>query len=186
MDCLNNKPVFNYTQTNKSKVIYNNYYNCCLTSSFEINIRKIYPELPSLDVILKMFFPNTDNAYSHFALDFPEKWFILKNYLISKNIGNKEILEKVVLRFFVPIIQTKDEKECVLVSVIDINKINYQEVNKGNYDSLKDALTDEIEDGKISIEILQQENHFEPINIIKLIRDKSDSLDLNISNGFLN
>lgn len=182
MDCLNSKPVYEYTRVNSSSVIYKGYSNCCLISSFEINMKKFYPEFPSLDELLKLLYPNTKNAYTHFALEFPIKWYKLKNHLIEKDSSWKEKLDNVVLRFFTPINSKKSE--CVLISVIDINKVNHIQVSQCNYDSLKDAMSDYAPDGKICVDILQLYNHFEPINVGRLVRDRSESIEVSVGKSF--
>lgn len=90
MDCLKNKPVYDYSQNQFSTINYNGYTNCCLISSFQVGMKKIYPEFPSLDFLLKELFSNTKNAYLHFAIEFPQKWSILKTYLIKSDISWKE------------------------------------------------------------------------------------------------
>jgi hypothetical protein len=182
MDCLNYKPVYEYTRSTSSTVYYNGYSNCCLISSFQINMKKYFPEFPSLDMLLSLLYPNTKNAYTHFALEFPQKWYKLKQHLISEDISWKEKLDKFVIRFFTPVNSKKSE--CVLISVIDMNKVNHIEISNCNYDSLKDALTDEIPTGKTPIDILQLYNHFEPINIGKKVRDRSESIEVVVNKSF--
>ena len=185
MDCLKNKPVYEYSQNQRSTINYNGYTNCCLISSFQIGMKKIYPEFPSLEILLKELFPDTKNAYLHFAIEFPQKWNILKTYLIKSDISWKEKLDSIVLRFFTPLVSNnKKGKTCVLISVIDVNKVNGDEVAMGNYITLEAAMSDNVEENKIAIDIIQLYNHFEPIVIGEKNRDRSDSIECSVNKSF--
>jgi len=186
MECLKYKPVHNYSRVDSSKVYYNGYNNCCLISSFQIQMKKIYSDFPSLYEILPIMFSTSKNAYCHFALEFPEKWFILKNHLIKKNNNWEERLDKIVIRFYLPLTGKEDKNNCVLLSVIDINKINSKEVSNGNTESLEEAISDYVDKDKITIDILQVYNHFEPIKLGEKIRDRSESIECSINKSFFN
>ncbi len=171
MESLINKPIYKYTKSKSSIVNFKNWKNCCFISSFQIQMNELYSDFPNLNDILILLYENTSNAYTHFAYDFPEKWFILKNHLISKNSKWSDILDKIVLRICIP---TCVVNECVLISYIDMNLIIPEEIKNGNNDSLERALSDKIPDNKITINIIQQHNHFEPINIISQIGELKD------------
>ncbi len=184
MDCLKEKTVYEYSQNSRSTVYYNGYSNCCLISSVQINMKKIYSDFPSLDILLKQLFPSTKNAYMHFAMEFPQKWNNLRDFLIKNDVSWKEKLDKIVIRFFTPIKSSDKNSNCVLISVIDVNKVNGDEVASGNYTSLESAMSDIVEKGKIPIDIIQLYNHFEPIIIGKKIRDRSDSIECSVNKSF--
>jgi len=175
MDSLQNKPMYTYNETENSKIYYNNISNCCLISSFQIQMKKHYVDFPSLDFLLEKLYPNTKNAFTHFAYEFPLKWCEMKKLLILQNPIWKDKLDKIVLRFFVG---THKKDTCVLISCIDINKINHQEVSNGKFDTLENALSDEVPKDKITVDILQKNNHFEPINIIKQIPKVKCKIDI--------
>ena len=184
MDCLKEKTVYEYSQDKTSTVYYNGYTNCCLISSVQVNMKKIYSDFPSLDILLKQLFPNTKNAYIHFAMEFPQKWNKITDYLIKNDISWKEKLDKIVIRFFTPINSPNEKPNCVLISAIDVNKVNGDEVTSGIYTTLEAAMSDTVEEGKIPIDIIQLYNHFEPIVVGKKIRDRSDSIECSVNKSF--
>jgi hypothetical protein len=163
METLINKPIYKYTIGSKSQIIYKSWINCCFISSFQIQMKKLYGDFPDLDELLNLLYKNNPNAFTHFAYDFPEKWFQLKEYLCSKNKIWSERLEQIVLRICIP---TLIYNQCVLISFIDINRIIPSEIAKGNDESLEKALSNNIDQNKKIIDIIQFRNHFEPINII--------------------
>lgn len=163
MESLINKPIYNYTTDTKSKVSYKSWSNCCFISSFQIQMKKLYTDFPDLDELLNLLYKNSSNAFTHFAYDFPEKWFQLKEYLCSKNSIWSERLNQIVLRICIP---TSFNYQCVLISFIDLNIVIPLEIAQGNNNSLEKALSDNVDENKKFINIIQYHNHFEPINII--------------------
>lgn len=179
MESILNKPTYKYYIHTKSKVTCNNRTNCCFISSFQIQMKQLWDDFASLDDLLNWLYPNTSNAYTHFAYDFPKKWFELKKIMESKNPVWKERMERVVLGMYLPLVINS---ECVLLTLIDINQIIPNQVSNGNYDSLETSFLDALPDNKISINIIQLYNHFEPIELgkqtgnlanIELITNKS-------------
>jgi hypothetical protein len=161
MDSLLNKPTYQYVCHNKSIINYDKYTNCCFISSFQIQMKKIYSDFPDLKELLPLLYPNTFNAFTEFAYDFPEKWQKLKKYLINKDTKWIPRLN-IYLQICLPL---KENNKCVLLTFIDINKVNPEEVNKCNYKSLMESFSDSIISDKI-IRIIQFPNHFEPFEII--------------------
>lgn len=72
----------------------------------------------------------------------------------------------------------------MLIFVIDVNKVNGDEVANGNFTTLEAAMSDTVEEGKIPIDIIQLYNHFEPIIIGEKIRDRSDSIECSVNKSF--
>ena len=163
MESFINKPIYNYILSTKSTVSYSSWYNCCFISSFQIQMKKLYADFPDLDELLNLLYKNNPNAFTHFAYDFPEKWFKLKEYLCSKNSIWAERLDQIILRICIP---STVSNQCVLISFIDINGIVPSEITKGNDESLEKSLSDSVDENKKIIDIVQFRNHFEPIEII--------------------
>jgi len=61
---------------------------------------------------------------------------------------------------------TSIQNQCVLISYIDLNAIDITKEKDDYINSVEKALTDQVSDDKKIINILQLQNHFEPINII--------------------
>jgi hypothetical protein len=168
MDALINKPTYKYSINSRSVIVYNHWKNCCFLSSVQIQMKKIYPDFPHLDELLNLLFSNTCNVYTHFAYDFPKKWYQIKEYLISKNLDWLDRLDKIVIRMCLP---TSIQNQCVLISFIDLNTIDITKESftfqgQDYINSIEKALTDQVSDDKKVINILQLYNHFEPIDII--------------------
>lgn len=163
MESQLNKPVYNYNITTNSKVYFEGRSNCCFISSFQIQMKKIFNDFPDLNTILNLLYPVQSNAFTHFAYDFPAKWYKLKSYLISQDKKWESRLSKVMLQICLPL---TIKNQCVLLSYIDLNIINPDEVNTGNYDSLEKSFSDQALPNYHIISIIQQVNHFEPIDII--------------------
>ncbi len=162
MESLINKPVYNFVINKNSRVSYKSWSNCCFISSFQIQMKKLYSDFPDLEEILNLLYKNTTNAFTHFAYDFPEKWFQLKDYLCLKNPVWAQRFDQIVLRICIP---TSVFNQCVLISFIDVNQVIPSEIAQGNNDSLEKALSDEVDNNKQFIDIIQYHNHFEPIDI---------------------
>jgi hypothetical protein len=163
MEALINKPTYKYSINSRSVIIYNDWNNCCFLSSVQIQMKKIYPDFPYLGELLNLLFSDTFNVYTHFAYDFPKKWYQIKEYLISKNLDWLDRLNNIVIRICLP---TSNENECVLVSYVDLNTIDISLEGYEYTNSIEKALTDQVSDDKKVLNILQQHNHFEPIDII--------------------
>lgn len=163
MEALINKPTYKYSINSRSVIIYNDWNNCCFLSSVQIQMKKIYPDFPHLHELLNLLFSDTFNVYTHFAYDFPKKWYQIKEYLISKNLNWLEKLDNIVIRICLP---TSNENECVLVSYVDLNAIDISLEGYDYTNSIEKALSDHVSDDKKVINILQLHNHFEPIDII--------------------
>jgi len=163
MESLLYKPTYKYSINSRSKIIYNQWSNSCFISSFQIQMKKLYTDFPDLDELLNLLYNDTFNAYTHFANDFPKKWYQIKQYLISNNLIWLDRLDNIVLRICLP---TSIKDKCVLVSFIDLNAINISLKGQCYYDSLEKALSDKVSNDKKIINILQLQNHFEPIEII--------------------
>ena len=78
MDSLLNKPVYNFTKKSNSQVYAYGRSNCCFISSFQIQMAMKFNDFPSLKELVDLLYPNTTDAYTHFANDFPAKWFKIK------------------------------------------------------------------------------------------------------------
>ena len=163
MEALLNKPTYKYSINSRSIIIYNDWNNCCFLSSVQIQMKKIYPDFPHLGELLNLLFSDTFNVYTHFAYDFPKKWYQIKEYLISKNLDWLDRLDNIVIRMCLP---TSIQNQCVLISYIDLNAIDITKEKDDYINSVEKALTDQVSDDKKIINILQLQNHFEPINII--------------------
>jgi hypothetical protein len=163
MEALLNKPTYKYSINSRSVIIYNDWNNCCFLSSVQIQIKKLYPDFPYLGELLNLLFSNTFNVYTHFAYDFPKKWYQIKQHLISKNLDWLDRLDNIVIRICLP---TSIQNQCVLVSFIDLNGIDINKEGDDYINSVEKALTDQVSDDKKVINILQLQNHFEPIDII--------------------
>jgi hypothetical protein len=174
MESLLHKQTYEYLINSRSVIIYNDWNNCCFLSSVQIQMKKIYPDFPYLGELLNLLFSDTFDVYTHFANDFPKKWYQIKEYLISKNLSWLDRLDNIVIRICLP---TSNKNECVLVSYIDLNAIDVTLEGQEYYNSLKKALTDQVSDDKKVINILQLHNHFEPIEIISC-KDKLEDLNL--------
>ena len=191
MEALVNKPTYKYSINSRSVIIYNDWNNCCFLSSFQIQMKKLYPDFPYLGELLNLLFSDTCNVYTHFAYDFPKKWYQIKEYLISKNLDWLDKLDNIVIRICLP---TSIQNQCVLVSYIDLNAIDI--TKEGPYqtkfdnalesftfqghdyiNSIEKALSDHVSDDKKVINILQLQNHFEPIDIISC-EGNLENLDL--------
>jgi len=135
-------------------------------------MKKHWDDFVSLEELVDWLYPNTTNAYTHFAYDFPEKWIELKKIMESKNPIWKERMEQVVLGMYLPL---TIKSECVLLTLIDINQIIPQEVSQENYDSLEKSFLDVVPDNKIPINIIQFYNHFEPVELDKQIGNLTDT-----------
>jgi hypothetical protein len=172
MESLLNKPTYKYHIDTMSKVTYNDRTNCCFISSFQIQMKKQWDDFVSLDDLLTWFYPNISNAYTHFAYDFPEKWIELKKIMESKNPIWKERMEHVVLGIYLPL---TIKSECVLLTLVDPNQIIPSEVRQGKYDSLEKSFLEVVPDNKISINVIQLYNHFEPVELDKQIGSLNDT-----------
>lgn len=162
MESLLNKPTFSYHINTRSKINFKGRSNCCFISSFQTQMKKQWDDFASLDELVDWFYPNTTNAYTHFAYDFPEKWIELKKIMETKNPIWKERMEQVVLGIYLPL---TIKSECVLLTLVDINQVIPKEVSEGNYDSLEKSFLETVPSGKIPINIIQQYNHFEPVDL---------------------
>lgn len=131
-----------------------------------------WDDFPELGNILEELYSDLLNVYTHFAYDFPAKWFKLRKNLESKNQVWKLRLDKVILGIYLPLY---NESECVLLTYIDINQIVPIEICEGNYQSLEKSFMNEVPDGKILINIIQLYNHFEPIQINEQVGKLVDS-----------
>ena len=174
MDALINKPTYKYSINSRSVIIYNDWNNCCFLSSVQIQMKKFYPDFPYLGELLNLLFSDTFNVYTHFAYDFPKKWYQIKEYLISKNLDWLDRLNNIVIRICLP---TSIQNQCVLVSFIDLNGIDITKEEDDYINSVEKALSDTISSDKKVINILQLQNHFEPIDIISC-EGKLENLDL--------
>ena len=162
MDALLNKPVYIFTKSNKSEINSYGKINCCFISSFQIQMKKLFNDFPDLQTLLNLLYPNQSDAYTNFANDFPEKWDILKNYLINQDIKWINRLDDIILQICLPLFT---DNKCVSLTFIDLNMINAKEIANRNYRTLQLAFTDNYNKNKKIISIMQYENHFEPINI---------------------
>ncbi len=184
MDSLLNRPVYNFTPEANSQVYAHGRSNCCFISSFQIQMKTQFKDFPNLKEILDLLYPNQTDAYTHFAQDFPAKWFKLKAHLIKSNSDWASKLDNVLLHICLPL---KTPNTCVQLTFIDLNVINVDEVNSGKYESLESSFSDENESNKTVISIMQYSNHFEPIQIDWVSRSKLTDLDqLAISESFFN
>lgn len=174
MDVLIGKNIYKYTQNERSKITYKGRFNCCFISSFQIQMKNIFNDFPSLDYLLENLYENQTNVFTHFAFDFPEKWFILKKLLISKDKKWKDLLNKIVIRMF---ISGKKTNESVLLTTFDLSKI----------DSIRDAIDCKITEDSFCIDIIQKNNHFEPIIIVNMTETKIDNLNqIGVDKSFFN
>jgi hypothetical protein len=162
MESVVNNPTYKYQINTNSKVTYNSKTNCCFISSFQIQMKNQWNDFASLDDLINWLYPNTSNAYTHFAYDFPKKWFNLKQICETKNKIWTSRLDNVILGLFLPLIE---QNKCVLLTYIDLNQIVPKEVNEGNTQSLEKSFMDKVPEGKVPINIIQLYNHFEPIQI---------------------
>lgn len=187
MDSLISHPIYKYTIHTGSHICYLHWYNCCFISSFQIQMRNMFNDFPSLGELLELLYPDKSDAYTHFATDFPIKWFKIKEYLITKDPKWSKILSRVLLRICLPLdpINKMKHNQCVLLNFIDLNLIDIEEIKKENYESLELALETEYSDYNIILNIIQFPNHFEPINIIENIGYLEDTKLLNNIYNFL-
>jgi hypothetical protein len=178
MDALIGQPIFNYTQIDKSKIYAYGRNNCCWISSFQIQIQKYFPDFPDLKTLLELLYPNTNDAYTHFALDFPSKWLIIKKYLTEKNIKWNDKLSNIIIEICLPLVI---QDKCVLLALLDLDKLNPDEIKIENYNSIKESFLSERPTNKIIISIMQYENHFEPIQI-EIPSDKTSLVNTELIN----
>ncbi len=184
MDSLLNKPVYNFTKQTNSQVYAHGRSNCCFISSFQIQMATHFKDFPSLKEILDLLYPNQTDAYTHFAQDFPAKWFKLKAHLIKSNSDWASKLAHVLLHISLPL---KTPNTCVQLTFIDLNVINVDEVNSGKYDSLESSFSDKYDPDKTICSIIQYSNHFEPIQINwDTSSELTDLEKLGISESFFN
>jgi hypothetical protein len=162
MESLLGKPIYKYNKSAQSQITIHGRTNCCFISSFQIQMKKHFNNFPDLKVLLELLYPNQSNAYTHFANDFPAKWFKLKNYLANKDPSWIEKLDNVLLHICLP---HQNNNKCIQLTFIDLNKINTEEVAQGNYQSLEASFSDEYDESKTIISIKQYYNHFEPVDI---------------------
>ena len=127
----------------------------------------------SLDDLLNWLYPNTTNAYTHFANDFPAKWFKIRKMFESNDKDKiwKSRFDQIVLGIYLPLV---NNSSCVLLTFIDLNQIIPDEVSVGNYESLEKSFSDVVPPGKIPINIIQLLNHFEPIQINEYVGKLED------------
>ena len=173
MDSLLNKSVFKYQINTRSKISYNGRTNCCFISSFQSQMKAQWNDFVSLDHLLNWIYPNTTNAYTHFANDFPAKWFKIRKIieLNDKNKIWKSRFDQIVLGIYLPLV---NNSSCVVLTFIDLNQIIPDEVSVGNYKSLEKSFSDVLPPGKIPINIIQLLNHFEPIQINEYVGKLED------------
>lgn len=184
MDSLLNKPVYNFNAQSNSQVFAYGRTNCCFISSFQIQMASKFENFPSLKELLDLLYPNQSNAYTHFAQDFPAKWFEIKSYLINQSSTWESKLANVLLQICLPL---KTPNTCVQLTFIDLNKINVGEVSSGNYESLEASFSDDYNPDKTIISIMQYPNHFEPIQVDFSASSELADLDqLGISESFFN
>jgi hypothetical protein len=184
MDSLLNKPVYNFSRNTNSQIYAYGRSNCCFLSSFQIQMKKQFDNFPELKTLLDLLYPNETDAYIHFAQDFPEKWFIIKKYLINQNREWEKKLDNLLLHICFPL---KTQNRCVQLTFIDLNVIKIDEIHADNYDSLEASFTDEYNPSKTIISIMQYSNHFEPINIDFSNVSKLTNLEeIGISESFFN
>jgi len=143
-----------------------------------------FENFPSLKELLDLLYPNTTDAYTHFAKDFPTKWFKIKSYLIKQSSEWENKLTNVLLHICLPL---KTPNTCVQLTYIDLNKINVDEVSAGNYDSLEASFSDDYNPDKTIISIMQYSNHFEPVQVdFTTCSELTDLSQLAISESFFN
>jgi len=184
MDSLLNKPVYNFNVQSNSQVYAHGRTNCCFISSFQIQMASKFKNFPSLKELLGILYPDTTDAYTHFAQDFPAKWFEIKSYLIKQSSEWENKLANVLLHICLPL---KKSNQCVQLTYIDLNKINVGEVSAGNYESLEASFSDAYNPDKTIISIMQSTNHFEPIQVDFTNGSQLTDLDqLAISESFFN
>ncbi len=162
MESLIGKPIYNSSISSTSRVNVHSRSNCCFISSFQIQMLKHFPDFPSIEVLLDLLYPGQTNAYTHFAHDFPAKWFKIKYYLIKKDFRWQKLLDNVLLQMCLP---HKLPNKCIQLTFIDLNKINPEEVSQGNFESLEASFSDVPNHEKTIISILQFNNHFEPVDV---------------------
>lgn len=178
MDVLIGNPIFSYIQTDRSKIYAYGRNNCCWISSFQIQMQKYFPDFPNLKTLLELLYPNTNDAYTHFALDFPSKWLTIKKYLTDKNIEWKDKLSNIIIEICLPLVI---QDKCVLLTLLDLDKLNPDEIKIENYNSIKESFLLERPINKTIISIMQYENHFEPIQI-EISSEKTSLLDIELIN----
>jgi hypothetical protein len=171
MESLLNKPVYNYKIIEKSQINYQGRTNCCFISSFYIQMKKHFDDFPNFNTILNLLYSQQTNAYTHFAFDFPSKWFKLKDYLINQDKIWESRLSNIILQICVPLI---NQSQCVLLSYINLNMIIPEEINLGNYESLEKSFSDVEPSNSKVISIIQLLDHFEPITIINHVGTLQD------------
>jgi len=162
MESLLGKPIYKYYKTSCSQVNVHKWSNCCFISSFQVQMSKHFSDFPDLKTLLDLLYPTQFNAYTHFAYDFPAKWFILRNYLISKDIKWEKLLASVLLQMCLP---HKESNRCIQLTFIDLNIIKPDEIARGNYQSLEASFSDDNKHNKTIISIMQYPNHFEPVDV---------------------
>ncbi len=173
LDSLLNKPIYRYTINTRSNISAYGYTNCCFISSFHIQMKKHFNDFIDFKQLLKLLYKKPSNAYMNFALDFPKFWVILKTHMESIDVKWKTIFENTILRIVLPLVETSPlvkNQTCVLLAYIDINIINHEQVQSGNYDSLEKSFSynDDDKHGKTIIDIIQFSNHFEPVELLDI------------------
>lgn len=187
MESLLTHPIYKYKIQTSSHICYLHWYNCCFISSFQIQMKNLFSDFPNLGELLELLYPDTSDAYTHFITDFPIKWSKLKEYLIMKDPKWSKILSRILLRICLPIdpINKTRLNQCVLLNFIDLNLIDTEEIKKGKYESLEQAMSTEYSNYHIILNIIQFPNHFEPINIIENVGILEDTKLLNRIYNFL-
>ena len=168
MEFLLNNPTYQYFTDNNSEINVNEWINCSFISSFQIQMKKKYNDFPTLLEILEKFYSNKKGQYLRLAEDFPLVWNELKKYLIEQDIKWQQIFDNIILRIHLPVFNI-DMKVCVLLSYVDMNKININKYNHNIMEAFIESVADTNIENKETIDILQNRQYFEPINIIKQI-----------------
>jgi len=141
------------------------YYNCCLYSSFHLSL-KTTDKLPLFeDLILYL---GKENLYSY-LIDFIKNFDKIKSFYINFNKNLRDYLDSIKIAIFLD----NENDTCELLTVIDMSKVNLEEIKNNNYNSLKNNFSNEINENIICI--LQQEDHFEPIKILSKIEGESNN-----------
>jgi hypothetical protein len=141
-------------------------------------MQKYFSDFIDLKSLIELLYPNTNNAYTHFALDFPIKWIIIKKYLFEKDIKWVDKLSNIIVEICLPLIIPN---KCVLLTLIDLDKLKPEEIKLGNFNSIKESFLLERPTDKTIISIMQYENHFEPIQI-EIPSEKTSLLDIELIN----
>jgi hypothetical protein len=146
-------------------------------------MKKKYNDFPSLTELLERFYQNEKNIRMKMAQDFPIKWFEMKRYLIEKDIKWENILNNIILRIHLPIFDLETKKS-VLLSYVDMNKIKLNHYIESKIsDAFIESVYETNENGKEVIDIIYNNDYFEPIMILKedgILTDISLLLQKNI------